>query len=304
MKGLIVTADDFGAAREINDAVEVAHRDGILTAASLMVAAPAASDAVARARRLPSLRVGLHVVLTEGRPLLPAHQVSRLVDDRGLLRSDMAALGATIAFSRRARSQLAAEIGAQFEAFRATGLPLDHCNAHKHFHLHPVVGRFLANIGSRFGLRAIRLPLEPASVLLRIERRTPILPAKLTALLALMLRRRLRAAGLLVPDWVFGLQWSGRLTRERLSGLIRHLPEGISEIYLHPATAPFPGAVPAYRYREELEALLAPEVAAACRDPALRLGGFADFLDVGTAARAGGSRGVSEGAVPDRRVMS
>src|SRR5207302_1451987 len=145
---------------------------------------------VERARRLPSLRVGLHVVLTEGAPVLPASDLSHLVDGRGMLRSDMAALGATLAFSRRARRQLAAEIGAQFEAFRDTGLTLDHCNAHKHFHLHPLVGRLLAEVGARFGLRAMRVPLEPTSVLRRIEPHTPILPALLTAPLALALPRR------------------------------------------------------------------------------------------------------------------
>ena len=94
VKRLIVTADDFGAAREVNEAVEAAHRGGILTAASLMVAAPAADDAVARARRMPSLRVGLHVVLVEGTPVLPASAVPHLVDDSGDFRSNMAALGA------------------------------------------------------------------------------------------------------------------------------------------------------------------------------------------------------------------
>jgi chitin disaccharide deacetylase len=290
LKRLIVTADDFGAAREVNDAVEAAHRDGILTAASLMVAAPAARDAVARARRLPSLRVGLHLVLVEGAPVLPASQLSHLVDERGRLRSDMASLGGAIAFSARARRQLAAEIRAQFEAFRDTGLPLDHCNAHKHFHLHPLVGRLLAEIGGRFGLQAVRVPLEPARLLLRIEPRSPTLAARLTAPAALALRRGVRAAGLLAPDRVFGLQWSGQMTRERLSGLVRSLPEGLSEIYLHPATGAFPGAAPGYRYREELEALIAPEVVAACRDSSLRLGGFTDFLE-------------PEAAAP-RRVMS
>ena len=284
MKRLIVTADDFGAAREVNEAVEAAHRDGILTAASLMVAAPAASDAVTRARRLPSLRVGLHLVLTEGPPVLSASELSHLVDGRGLLRSDLAALGATIAFRRRARQQLAAEIHAQFEAFRDTGLRLDHCNAHKHFHLHPFVARLLAEIGGLYGLRAVRVPLEPARILRRIEPRTRSLPAQLTVPLALALRRRVRAAGLLAPDRVFGLRWSGQMTRERLSGLIRDLPDGISEIYLHPATGPFPGAAADYCYGDELEALRAPEVVAACRDTSLRLGGFADFLVPDTAA--------------------
>ncbi|HWI86985.1 MAG TPA: ChbG/HpnK family deacetylase, partial [Sphingomonas sp.] len=71
MKQLIVTADDFGVADAVNGAVEQAHRDGILTAASLMVSGAAAADAVTRARRLPKLGVGLHVVLVDGRPILP-----------------------------------------------------------------------------------------------------------------------------------------------------------------------------------------------------------------------------------------
>jgi hopanoid biosynthesis associated protein HpnK len=283
LKRLIITADDFGAAREVNEAVEAAHRGGVLTAASLMVSAPAAADAIGRARRMPSLRIGLHVVLVEGRPVLPASAVTHLVDGHGAFRSNMAALGAVLSFSRHARRQLAAELTAQFEAFRATGLPLDHCNAHKHFHLHPVVGGLIAAIGARFGLRAARVPLEPVQVLRKIERQTPWAPALLTAPLALLLRRRFRAAGLLAPDRLFGLRWSGRMTRDRVAGLIRHLPNGLSEIYLHPATGPFAGAAADYHYREELEALRAPEVVAACRDASLRLGGFADFLPSPTA---------------------
>jgi chitin disaccharide deacetylase len=299
LKRLVVTADDFGAAREVNEAVEAAHRGGILTAASLMVAAPAAADAIARARRMPSLRVGLHVVLVEGRPVLPAAAVTHLVDGNGVFRSDMAALGTVISFNRQARRQLVAEITAQFEAFRATGLALDHCNAHKHFHLHPVVGALMAAIGSRFGLRAARIPLEPLHVLRKIERQTPWAPALLTAPFALLLRRRLRAAGLLAPDRVFGLQWSGQMTRERLSGLLRNLPNGLSEIYLHPATGPYPGAAPGYHYREELEALMASDIVAASRDSSLRLGGFIDFLDAQTSLHPG----ASHASVPNRSLM-
>ena len=83
---LIVTADDFGLAEEINEAVEIAHQHGILSAASLMVAGPAAADAVARAKRLPNLRVGLHLVLLEEKPSLPPEQIAGLVDDSGRMR--------------------------------------------------------------------------------------------------------------------------------------------------------------------------------------------------------------------------
>ncbi|HTV97358.1 MAG TPA: hopanoid biosynthesis-associated protein HpnK [Steroidobacteraceae bacterium] len=282
VRRLIVTADDFGAALQVNEAVEAAHRNGVLTAASLMVSAAAAADAIARARRLPALRVGLHLVLVEGRPTLPARSLSRLVDCTGMLRSDMAALGALIAASRTARAQLAAEITAQFEAFGATGLALDHCNAHKHFHLHPVIAGMIVGIGRRFGLRAARVPLEPAALLRKVEPRTPRMAALALLPWALLLRRRFRAAGLTTCDRVLGLRWSGCMSRQRLGGLISNLPAGLSEIYLHPATGPYEGCAPGYHYREELQALTAPEVLAACRGGGFELGGFADFA----AARA------------------
>jgi hopanoid biosynthesis associated protein HpnK len=277
LKRLVVTADDFGAAREVNDAVVCAHREGVLTAASLMVSGPAAAQAVACARRAPTLRIGLHLVLVEGRPMLPAGDVSQLVDAQGQFRTDLAMLGATLAFSRRARRQLAAEIDAQFAAFRATGLALDHCNAHKHFHLHPLVGRLTIRIGCRFGLRAVRVPLEPARLLRRAEPQAGWRAGALTTPFAQLLRHQVRAAGLLAPDRVFGLHWSGHMSRERLQGLIRHLPDGLNEIYLHPATGRYPGAAPDYQYREELDALIAPEVTQACRDAAAELGGYSDF---------------------------
>ena len=95
---MIVTADDFGLAREVNEAVETAHRNGVVTAASLMVGASAAADAVARARRLPSLGVGLHIVLIDGRPVLPASELPALADASGRFRNDMAAASIRIFF--------------------------------------------------------------------------------------------------------------------------------------------------------------------------------------------------------------
>jgi chitin disaccharide deacetylase len=285
VRRLIVVADDFGAAVEVNQAVEEAHRDGILSAASLMVSGPAAADAIARAKRMPRLRVGLHLAIVEARPTLPATAVRTLLNADGHLRSDMAALGVLISASSRARRELAAEISAQFEAFRATGLELDHCNAHKHFHLHPLVGRLVTEIGRPFGLRAVRVPIEPARALRRIEPRTPLLPALAVAPAALWLRRQARAAGMLAADRMFGMQWSGQMTRERLSALIERLPDGLTEIYMHPACGPYEGSAPGYRYREEFEALLAPQTRAACAAGGIEMGGFLDFLDRGGVPR-------------------
>ena len=107
-KGLIVTADDFGVAREVNQAVEHAHRDGVLTAASLMIGGGAVEQAVALTRRTPSLRVGLHIVLVEGRPVLPASSLPDLTGRDGLFRPDMVAAAVDVFFRPSARRQLAA----------------------------------------------------------------------------------------------------------------------------------------------------------------------------------------------------
>jgi hopanoid biosynthesis associated protein HpnK len=278
LKQLIVTADDFGAAVEVNEAVERAHREGILSAASLMVGAPAAGDAVARARALPKLRVGLHLVLVEGKPVLPVALVPDLVDASGHFRTDMARAGAAMFFLPKVRRQLAAEIEAQFAAFAATGLALDHVNAHKHFHLHPTIAALIVRTGARYAVKGCRVPLEPQGILARIEPRKRSGVAALTAPFARALRRRFRRAGIAAPDQVFGLAWSGAMTPARLRGLITHLPDGLTEIYLHPATGPYRGAAPGYQYGAELTALTDSRLPGLVAERGIRLGGFADFV--------------------------
>jgi hopanoid biosynthesis associated protein HpnK len=265
-------------APEVNEAVERAHRDGILTAASLMVAGPAAQDAVERARRLPGLRVGLHLVLVEGAPALPPQRVPDLVDDSGHFRADMAALGFDIFAHRSIRRQLAAEVVAQFERFRDTGLALDHVNAHKHFHLHPSIARTIIAVGREHGMRGLRVPVEPHATLRRAEAGARRGVHALVAPWAKLLARSARRAGLRTPDAVFGLTWTGAMTAPRLLALLEHLPEGRSEIYLHPAIRnDFAGHAPGYRYADELAALVSAEVIAAARRHDVALGGYAEF---------------------------
>ena len=259
MKGLIVTADDFGAATEVNEAVERAHREGILTAASLMVSAPAAADAVARAKAMPKLRVGLHLTLVDDRPTLPAAQIPGLVDSDGMFRSDMARAGAAIFFLPSVRKQLAAEIEAQFKAFAATGLTLDHVNTHKHFHLHPTIASLMFKIGARYGMNATRVPFETNNPF------------------AQHLRRTYRAKGMRVADRVYGLKWSGAMTTDRLGSILGALPDGLNEIYMHPATGPYPSSAEGYRYPEELAALTAPQNIEIIKSSGMVCGGFADF---------------------------
>jgi chitin disaccharide deacetylase len=272
---LVITADDFGLAREVNEAVEIGCSKGILSAASLMVSGAHAEDAVERARRLPRLRVGLHLALTGATPVLPPGQIPRLVDGSGLLRSDLAGFGLELALNAEARAQMRAEIEAQFRAFRSTGLRLDHVNVHRHFHLHPIVAAMVIEIDSRFGAHALRVPREPP----RLVRSRPLSGRIVEDLCSRLLGRRARRAGVATAEAVFGLRWSGQMTRERLRLLLESLPYGFWEIYLHPATSnAFPGHAPGYQYVEELGALLDPGNIEALRRSGRRLCGYQDVV--------------------------
>lgn len=230
-----------------------------------MVGEPDAADAIARARGLPDLKVGLHIVLVEGTAVLPPEQIPDLVDAEGRFSSDMVASGFRYFFRPGIRRQLAREIRAQFAAFARTGLPLDHVNTHKHIHLHPTVASLIIRIGREFGLQAMRLPVEPAAPLHAAEpgRRTGGLGDAALRLWTRQLRWKLRRAGLTTNDQVFGLAWSGAMTEDRVLGLIPHLPDGVSEIYFHPAQESTPRlarTMPNYRHRDEFETLLSPRI--------------------------------------------
>ena len=267
--GLIITADDFGLHESVNEAVERAHREGVLSAASLIVAAPAAVDAIARARALPSLRVGLHLVLADGQAILPHAVIPDLVDAEGRFGNRMVRDGVRFFLLPRVRRQLATEIRAQFEAFAASGLSLDHVNTHKHFHLHPTLLRLIIDIGRPFGLRAIRWPNET---------RTPLLLKPWLALL----RRKISAAGIEHNDYMVGIEHSGKFDEATLLDTLARLPRnGIGEIYLHPALisgAEIGASMPTYRHADEFAALISPRVRGALDRLGVRVGGFSDLV--------------------------
>lgn len=276
MKTLILTADDFGLSTSVNAAVEAAHRDGMLGCASLMVGAPCAADAVARARRMPDLKVGLHLVLASGRATTAPERIPALADEHGMFSSAMVASGLRFFCLPSVRRQLELEIRTQFAAYAATGLPLDHVDAHKHFHLHPTVSALMLRIGPDYGMRAVRVPLEPCLTARTASPPGPALPtgtgAPLRPWIAL-LRRRLDRAGIRHNDYVLGLSDSGGMSETRVLQLLEHLPEGITELYFHPALASG-AAVSAdmagYQHYAEYQALMSERVRTRLQAPDIR----------------------------------
>jgi len=272
LRGLIVTADDFGLHEAVNEAVERAHWDGVLTAASLMVGAPAASDAIARARRMPHLRIGLHIVLTDGAAVLPRAQIPDLVDADGRFGDAMARDGARFFFLPQVRRQLALEIEAQFALFQASGLPLDHVNAHKHFHIHPTVLSLILAVRRRFRFQAMRLPL-------------PVKPPMFLRPWLAVMRSRLDLANIAHNDRICGIEQSGAMDESALLDALSRLPAGVTEIYSHPATrGEITRSMASYRPTDELAALLSPRVREAMDSLGVKRGGFSDFWPAAGAA--------------------
>ncbi len=283
MRNLIVTGDDFGLAVPVNEAIEAAHRDGVLTTASLMVGASAVRDAVERAKRLPTLKVGLHLVLVEGRPILSPVVIPDLVDERGLFWTRLASTGCKFSFHLGIKRQLEAETRAQFQAFKRTGLALDHVNAHNHMHLHPTVLSVILKVGQDFGLRSIRLPYEPLLPSVQAGRNHLVSRFVSWALLwpwMRLLKWRVKLAGMECNDFVFGLHDSGHLTADLFERFIQHLPNGVTEIYCHPATRRCPEideTMLGYEHEAELRALISPEVKAALTQRSIRPLAFSEL---------------------------
>jgi hopanoid biosynthesis associated protein HpnK len=251
---LIVNADDFGRSPSINEAVIRAHREGILTSASLMVNEPASDAAVELARQNPRLGVGLHLTLVLGRAALPPREIPGLANARGEFTNSPAAAGFGYFFRPGLREQLRQEIHAQFARFRATGLPLDHVNGHLHFHQHPAVFPILWRDAEPLGIRQLRLTREPFwmdALLVRGRRWYRAFHAMIFFSLAWYLRLRFSFKKFRHTQRVFGLLEDSHVDEHYVLKLLPALPAGDSELYSHPSLD---------KFKHEFDALISPRV--------------------------------------------
>ena len=239
---LIVNADDFGRSHSVNEAVVRAHREGILTTASLMVNEAAGNEAVALARENPKLGVGLHLTLLCGKSTLPPERIPGLVNAQGEFGNRPIDVGMSYFFKHDLREQLRAEIHAQFEKFRATGLPLDHVNGHLHLHLHPTVFRILMEDAAPLGIRHLRLTRDSLSRSRRMTRGHWFYRLSHAAIYEWLSRRArgpLQQRGIRHAQITFGLLQNARVDEEYILKLLPELPPGDSELYSHPSLDEF-----------------------------------------------------------------
>lgn len=270
-RSLIVNADDFGLSSSANRAIIAAHREGILTSASLMLNEPGFDEALAFAREHPSLGVGLHLTLLCGRSTLPPDEIPGLVNSQGEFGSNPARVGFQYFFRRDLREQLHAEIRAQFEKFRSTGLSLDHVDSHHHLHAHPTVFRILIESAQELGIKHLRLTCEPFGVHARIARFKFLRRANhglIHWLLAGRARPILKRMDIRHTGAVFGLMQDAMVDESYLYQLLPALPEGVSEIYSHPSLD---------RFKHEMDALISPRIKSRVHELGIRLVRYQDL---------------------------
>jgi hopanoid biosynthesis associated protein HpnK len=268
---LVVNADDFGRSPSINEAVIRAHREGILTSASLMVNEPACEEAVALAKENPKLGVGLHLTLLCGHSALPPEKVPGLVNAQQEFSGDPVGAGFRYFASRGLCEQLRSELHAQFARFRATGLPLDHVNGHLHFHLHPTVFRILMEEADRLGIRHLRLTRDHFWMNAGLARghwlyRT--VHALIFSVLAARSRAALKRRGIQHTQLVFGLLQDSRVDEAFVLKLLPRLPAGDSELYSHPSLD---------KFKHEFDALVSPRVKALVKESGIQLIRYQDL---------------------------
>jgi hopanoid biosynthesis associated protein HpnK len=251
---LIVNADDFGLSSSVNAAVIQAHRNGILTTASLMVNEAGFDEAVKLAKENPRLGVGLHLILLMGHSAQPPEKIPGLVNSRGEFSDSPAGAGVRYYFKRSLREQLRAEVHAQFEKFQATGLTLDHVNGHLHLHLHPVIFKILMEDAEMLGIKRMRLTRDCLARSRRMARGHWFYRASHAAIYAWLsgcAREPLRRRGIKHAQITFGLLQNARVDEEYILKLLPELPPGDSELYSHPSLGEF---------KHEFDALVSPRV--------------------------------------------
>jgi len=246
MKRLIVNADDFGLTAGVNQAIIEGHQDGLISSTTLMANGDAFASAVALSRQAPRLGVGIHLNLTEGKPVAPASSVPSLLNGCGLFARKPAGLWRAMLLGRVRAIEVERELHAQVEKVLAAGIVPTHLDSHKHVHALPVLGEMSLKLARQYGIGAIRSIAETWPALGYLLRRFPrartrILRQRFNSLALSVLsrgwRRRLPQAGVACAEHFYGVTPTGFLDEELLREILRRLPDGTSELMCHPGFA-------------------------------------------------------------------
>lgn len=241
MKRLIINADDFGFTRDVNAGIVHAHREGVLTSTTLMANGDAFDDAVRLAYETPGLDVGCHLVLVQGTSLLNGKPLPKTP---GRLLRTLAGAGLNVY----------AELRAQIEKIRDTGISITHLDSHKHTHIVPSIFRTVIKLAREFDIPYVRLPLD----------HTTRFAGAACQFADRYYRGFAHGSNVQMTDHFLGFRLTGYLTEESFAAALHDVREGTTEFMCHPGFLNNELKAAATRLKEhrlrELEALTSPRI--------------------------------------------
>ena len=277
-KQLVVNADDFGFTPDVNEGIVEAHQGGILTATTLMANGAAFADAIGLARTTPTLDVGCHLVLVSGNSLITGKPLPLTVAQL---------IGAIARREIRVYDELAAQVRRILDA----GIAPTHLDTHKHTHLAPPVLDAMARVAEEFGIRWVRRPFDlPLNALKGTVPRLKRMTSGGLGFLRKRFHRVLEQHGCRTTDHFAGFQITGRFHTPELVELLGVLPEGTTELMVHPGRCREALRQARTRLKEsrerELEALLAVETREAVQRNGIEMVNYR-ALEGGLGSRSG-----------------
>lgn len=283
MKRLIVNADDFGLHSAVNHGIIEGYEKGCIRSASFVAAGVAAEEAAELSRQHPGLGVGIHLTLVAERPVLPPSQVPSLVGQNGYLLPDHTAFIRRYIAGGIRIEQLYAECEAQILLAKKMGVHLTHIDSHQHLHVLPHVIQAIISLAKKYNFTKMRLPAEP----LLFTGGYPTSVGRYVAKCGLtscarFAKNAICRAGIAVPDSFFGMLAGGHLFTPHFLSILRALPDGVSEIMVHPGKD---NRVLdniyhwAYHWEEELASVTSAEAMKIIKECKIRLISYEELTD-------------------------
>lgn len=281
MKKLIINADDFGLHELVNEGIIKGYENGLITSTSIMPSGQAFEHAAQLARENPHLGIGVHLTLVAERSLTEPALVPSLVDAEGKMPSDYGKFLSGFITGQVRLAEIRTELTAQVEKVLSQGLKVTHLDSHQHLHVFPGIVDIVLDIARKFEINAIRIPDEPYLFLHQGAMARTLARDGLT-FLARIARKKARKCGMMVPDHFFGMLSGGNMSETSLAFIVQHLPEGISEIMMHPGSdnAVLSSAYSwQYHWQEELQAVVSPVVRQMVRDKGVHMISFGELAN-------------------------
>ena len=238
-KRLIINADDFGLSHGITDGILLTHRKGLLTSTSLMVNQPATEYAIRRAPEVPDLSIGIHLNLTEGKPVLAGEEVRTLVNLAGEFIGP-AEMGSRLLRWEASPGEIEAEFRAQIGRMKSLGIEPTHADSHHRIHMYPAAARAFYKAVTSEGIRRARAPRKrywPTSGRLGGPHTGPLY-RRIAAKSYLEFLQSVIFRGLHLPDAGVTFHPKYGSSPDKLSeawqSTFEFMPEGAYELWCHP----------------------------------------------------------------------